>query len=67
MSADRHPRTIPTANTMVSASTASTEEAKNDVATTGPVCSQSIISPRTKNLVVKEAHFTLLGGETNAG
>src|SRR5439155_1207329 len=42
-SAERHPRTIPTARTMVTASTHSTRDPRNAAVTEGPACIQSII------------------------
>src|SRR5207245_3170454 len=43
-SADRHPRTVPTARTMVTASTHSTSDPKNAAVTEGPEWIQSIIT-----------------------
>ena len=39
--AGRQPRTVATASTMVSASTASTSEARNAAVTAGPICAQA--------------------------
>src|SRR3989442_6117837 len=56
-SAERHPRTIPTARTMVTASTHSTSDPRNAAVTAGPACIQSIIAlPPLANGSLRLAH-----------
>src|SRR5205823_15078998 len=73
-SAGRQPRTVPTANTMVSASTNSTSEARKAARAEEPACSQMFIggrfrlwpAPSTTFLGAVLQHLDLFHGDETA-
>ena len=68
-SAERHPRTTPTARTTVSASTASTEEARNALAMVDQACIETLIAaaPRIDSSAARCAPSAEGGWSTGAG